>query len=45
MNTFKLDELVGYLLTYEMTLKYENEKEDIKKENTKKKGIALKYII
>lgn len=42
LNTLKLDELVGSLLTYEVTLKHENKRGGARKEDTKKMNIVLK---
>ncbi|EOY26095.1 Uncharacterized protein TCM_027490 [Theobroma cacao] len=45
LNTFKLDGLVGSLLTYEMTFKHGNEIDDARKKDIKKKGVTLKSTI
>lgn len=45
LKTLKLDELVGFLLTYEMTLKHDNKRDDARRGETKKKEIALKSFL
>lgn len=45
LDDFKLEELIGSLVTYEMTRRHENEREKPKKEYVKQKGIALNSIV